>query len=96
MWYLSKNSFTLKDHSDADWAGCVDDRRSTSGGAFFLGESLVSWTSKKQTSISLSTTEVEYIEVTECCAQVEWMKQTLQDIKLVFEEPIFTMIIQVL
>ena len=64
-----------------DWAGYVDDRKSTSGGAFFLGESLVSWTSKKQTSISLSSTE------SECCTQVEWMKQTLQDIKVVFEEP---------
>ena len=52
-----------------------------------MGESLVSWISKKQTSISLSTIEVEYIAATECCTQVEWMKQTLQDIKVVFEEP---------
>ena len=52
-----------------------------------MGESLVAWTSKKQTSISMSTTESEYILATECCAQVEWMKQTLQDIKVVFEEP---------
>ena len=52
-----------------------------------MGESLVSWISKKQNSISLSTTEVEYIEAGECCTQVEWMKQTLQDIKVVFEEP---------
>ena len=53
----------------------------------FLGESLVSWISKKQTSISLSTTEAEYIAVAECCTQVEWMKQTLQDIKVICEEP---------
>ena len=53
---------------------------------FFLGESLVSWISKKHTSISLSTTAVEYIAAIECCTQVEWMKQTLQDIKVVFEE----------
>ena len=52
-----------------------------------MGESLVAWTSKKQSSISLSTTEVEYIAAAECCTQVEWMKQTLQDIKVVFEEP---------
>ena len=67
LWYPSNNSFTLKAYSDADWVGCVDDRTRTSGGAFFLGESLVAWTGKKQTSISLSTTEVNYIAATECC-----------------------------
>jgi hypothetical protein len=87
LWYPSKDSFTLKAYSDADWEGCVDDRKSTSGGAFFLGESLVAWISKKQSSISLSTTEAEYIVAVECCTQVEWMKQTLQDIKIVFVEP---------
>jgi hypothetical protein len=61
LWYPSKDSFTLKSYSDADWEGSVDDRKSTSGGAFFLGESLVAWISKKQSSISLSSTEVEYI-----------------------------------
>ena len=97
MWYPRKNSFTLKAYPDADWAGCVDDRKSTSGRAFFLGESLVAWTSKKQTSISLSTTEAVYIAAAECCAQVQWMKQTLQDIKVVFEEPtVIYVIIQVL
>ena len=85
LWYPHKNSFSLRAYSDADWADCVDDRKSTSGGAFFLGESLVAWTRKKQSSISLSTTDTEYIAVAECCTQVEWMKQTLQDIKVVFE-----------
>ena len=68
LWYPSKNSFSLKSYSDADWEGCVDDRKSTSGGSFFLGESLVAWTREKQTSISLSTTEAEYIAAVECCA----------------------------
>jgi hypothetical protein len=87
FWYSSKDSFTLKSYLDVDWAGSVDDRKSTSGGAFFLGESLVAWISKKQSSISLSSTEDEYIAEAQCCTQVEWMKQTLQDIKIVFEEP---------
>jgi hypothetical protein len=47
LWYPSKNSFSLRAYSYADWAGCVDDRKSTSGGSFFLGESLVAWISKK-------------------------------------------------
>ena len=53
-----------------------------------MGESLVAWTSKKQTSISMSTTEAEYIAAAKCCTQIEWMRQNLQDIKIVFEEPI--------
>ena len=47
LWYPSKNSFSLKAYSNADWEGCADDIKSTSGGAFFLGESLVAWTRKK-------------------------------------------------
>jgi hypothetical protein len=61
LWYPSKDSFTLKAYSDSDWAGSVDNRKSTSGGAFFLGESLVAWISKKQSSISLFSIEAEYI-----------------------------------
>ncbi|KAL5539415.1 hypothetical protein UlMin_045366 [Ulmus minor] len=47
---------------DADWAGTIDDRKSTSGGCFYLGNNQVSWFSKKQNSISLSTAEAEYIK----------------------------------
>jgi hypothetical protein len=53
-----------------------------------MGECLVSWVSKKQSSISLSTTEVEYIATTTCCTQVLWMKQTLIDIQVEYDEPI--------
>jgi hypothetical protein len=87
LWYPRKDSFTLKAYSNVDWVGSVDDRKSTSGGAFFLGESLVAWIRNKHSSISLSSTEVEYIAATQSCTQVEWMKQTLRDIKMVFEEP---------
>jgi hypothetical protein len=43
LWYPSKHSFTLKEYSDVDWVGSIDDKKSMSGGAFFLGESLVAW-----------------------------------------------------
>jgi hypothetical protein len=57
LWYPRNQNFQLTAYLDADWENCVDERKSTSGGAFFLGESLVSWLSKKQGSISLSTIE---------------------------------------
>jgi hypothetical protein len=66
-------------YSDSDYAECKVDRKSTSGMCQFLGRSLVSWSSKKQTSVSLSTTEAEYVAVGQCCAQLLWMRQTLQD-----------------
>ena len=67
LWYPRNQNFQLLAYSDADWANCVDERKSTSGIAFFLGESLVAWLSKKQSSISLSTTEPEYIADATCC-----------------------------
>jgi hypothetical protein len=57
LWYPRHQNFQLTTYSDADWANCVDERKCTSGGAFFLGDSLVAWLSKKRGSISLSTTE---------------------------------------
>jgi hypothetical protein len=60
----------------------MDERKITSGGAYFLGDSLVAWLSKKQGSISLSTTEVEYIVAATCCTQVLWMIQTLADLEV--------------
>ena len=57
IWYPKGNDLTLVSYTDADWAGNIDDRKSTSGEAFYLGDCLVSWLSKKQYSVSLSTTE---------------------------------------
>jgi hypothetical protein len=55
---------------------------------FYLGECLVSWLRKKQSSVYLSTAEEEYIATIGCCTQVLWMKQTLTDIQVVYDEPI--------
>ena len=67
MWYPRNQSLQLTAYLDADWENCVDERKSTSGGAFFLGNSLVAWLSKNKGSISLSTTEAEYIASATCC-----------------------------
>jgi hypothetical protein len=79
LWNPKGSTFDLIGYSDADYAGCKIDRKSTSGTCQFLGRSLVSWASKKQNSVALSTVEVEYIDAGHCCAQLLWMRQTLRD-----------------
>nr|GEY92519.1 retrovirus-related Pol polyprotein from transposon TNT 1-94 [Tanacetum cinerariifolium] len=75
---------------DADYAGCKDTFKSTSGGAQFLGEKLVSWSSKKQDYTTLSTTEAEYASLSACCAQVLWMRTQLTDYGFHFDKiPIY-------
>nr|GEX82781.1 uncharacterized mitochondrial protein AtMg00810-like [Tanacetum cinerariifolium] len=61
LWYTKDSGFELTGFLDADYAGCKDTFKSTSGGAQFLGEKLVSWSLKKQDCTTLSTTEVEYV-----------------------------------
>lgn len=56
LWYPRSEDFILTTYIDANWAQSVDDKKITSGGAFFLGERLASWLSKKQDLVSLSTT----------------------------------------
>ncbi|GJQ95612.1 retrovirus-related pol polyprotein from transposon TNT 1-94 [Tanacetum coccineum] len=79
LWYPKDNAMALTAYADADHAGCQDTRRSTSGSAQFLGEKLVSWSSKKQRSTAISTTEAEYIAMSGCCAQILWMRSQLKD-----------------
>jgi hypothetical protein len=79
IWYPKGSTFDLIGYSDSDYAGSKVDRKSTSGTYQFLGRSLVSWSSKKQTFVALSTTEVEYVAAVQCCTQLLWMRQTLRD-----------------
>jgi hypothetical protein len=79
VWYPKGSHFELLGYSDADYAGCKVDRKSTSRICQFLGRSIVSWSSKKQNSIALSTAEAEYVTTSSCCAQLFWMQQTLKD-----------------
>ncbi|GJW33724.1 hypothetical protein Tco_0053756 [Tanacetum coccineum] len=61
LWYPKDTAMALTAYADADHASCQDTRRSTSGSAQFLGDKLASWSSKKQKSTAISTTEAEYI-----------------------------------
>ncbi|GKD97596.1 retrovirus-related pol polyprotein from transposon TNT 1-94 [Tanacetum coccineum] len=79
LWYSKDTDMSLTAYADADHAGCQDTRRSTSGSAQFLGDKLVSWSSKKQKSTAISSTEAEYIALSGCCSQILWMHSQLTD-----------------
>nr|GEY11791.1 retrovirus-related Pol polyprotein from transposon TNT 1-94 [Tanacetum cinerariifolium] len=84
------SGFELTGFSDADYAGCKDTFKSTSGRAQFLGEKLVRWSSKKQDCTSLSTAKSEYVSLSACCAQVLWMRTHLTDYGYHFDKiPIY-------
>uniref|UniRef100_A0A2N9F943 Integrase catalytic domain-containing protein n=1 Tax=Fagus sylvatica TaxID=28930 RepID=A0A2N9F943_FAGSY len=91
LWYLkgtlfhglhfsSQSSLTLQAYSDADWVGDPTDRRSTTGYCFLLGDSLISWHSKKQSVVARSNTEAEYRALADTTAELLWLRWLLQDL----------------
>ncbi|GKA98376.1 retrovirus-related pol polyprotein from transposon TNT 1-94, partial [Tanacetum coccineum] len=86
LWYPKDSSISLTAYTDADHAGCQDTRRSTSGCTQLLGDRLVSWSSKKQKSVVISSMEAEYIALSGCCTQVLWMRSQLIDYGLGFNK----------
>ncbi|KAI3791236.1 hypothetical protein L2E82_04934 [Cichorium intybus] len=79
LWYPSGSGFFVQAFSDADLGGCGLDRKSTSGGCQLLDGKLVSWQSRKQTCVSLSTAEAEYIAAASCTSQIIWIQNQLRD-----------------
>jgi hypothetical protein len=77
------SSSQLYAYSDADWAGCPDDRKSTSGYCIYLGSNLLSWSSKKQPTVSRSSTEAEYKAIANTTAEIMWIQSLFRDIGLV-------------
>nr|GEX14718.1 retrovirus-related Pol polyprotein from transposon TNT 1-94 [Tanacetum cinerariifolium] len=79
LWYPKDSSIALTTFVDADHASCQDTRRSTSGSFQFLGERLISWSSKRQKSAAISSTEAEYITLSGCCAQILWIYHFIKE-----------------
>nr|GEX72685.1 retrovirus-related Pol polyprotein from transposon TNT 1-94 [Tanacetum cinerariifolium] len=87
LWYSKDTGFELTAFLDLDHAGCLDSRKSTSGGIQFLdGDKLVSWSSKKQDCTSMSSAEAEYVSLSTCCTQVLWMRTQLTDYGFYFDK----------
>ena len=88
LWYRLGGNLDLKVFIDVDWAGSLDEKKSTSGGAFFLGKRLVSWTNKKQNNTSQSIAEVEYVATLVNFSNIVWFKQQLEGMEVEIKDPI--------
>lgn len=86
LFYSSCGDFKLQGFCDSDYAGDIDDRKSTIGFVFFMGEAAISWSSKKQSIVTLSTCESEYVAATSCACHAIWLRRLLEELHLPQDE----------
>eukprot|EP00253_Pinus_taeda_P036237 PITA_36237 len=87
LWYPKSSTLTVTTYTDDDWAGSIDDQKSTSGNVFFLGDYLVSWLSKK-TIIHIIIHSRSRVAIADYCTQILWMKEALKDVDVCIDQPI--------
>ena len=80
LFFPTDTSLQLLAYSDADWAGCPDTRRSTTGWCMFLGDALISWRCKKQDRVSKSSIEAEYRAMSTACSEIVWLRGLLEEL----------------
>ena len=77
LYYDGSHEYRLYGYTDADWAGSISDRKSTSGGFYILSSAMISWFSKKQSSVALSTAEAEYIATCSASCEAIWLQNVM-------------------
>lgn len=82
LFYSKAEDYKLVGYSDSDWCGDIDDRKSTSGFVFFMGDTAFTWLSKKQPIVTLSTCEAEYVAASWCVCHAIWLRNLLSEIEL--------------
>ncbi|KAH9735190.1 hypothetical protein KPL71_017659 [Citrus sinensis] len=90
LFYKKGKKSYLYGFADSDYAGDLDDRRSTSGYVFMFGSAAISWSSKKQPIVTLSTTEAEFVAAASCACQALWLRNILHELQ--FKQPESTQI----
>ena len=77
LYYDNSHEYRLYGYIDADWARSISDRKSTSGGCYSLGSAMISWFSRKQSSVALSIAEAEYIAACSASCESIWLRKLL-------------------
>ena len=86
--YEKSKSFLLSGFVDADWVGDVNDRRSITGFCFIAGSAAISWCSKKQSTVALSSCEAEYVATTMATQECLWLRRLIQEMVTTLNQPI--------
>ena len=86
IYYTTKGRMTLTGYTDADWANNINDRKSTGGYCIYLGNNLISWSSKKQNAVARSSTESEYRALANTTAEILWLQSVLKELQVSLTE----------